>query len=342
MQLNEYPDYPRQSESRFPNLNISLFGENIFYVTKNFSITPGFRFEYIKTERDEIIKDIVVDGAGNVINENLLEEQESNERSFILLGIGTSYKFNRTLEFYGNISQNYRSVTFSDISTANPAFEISPNITDEKGFTIDAGIRGNYDNFFSYDASVFGLFYNDRINIYTRGDGKAERDNIGDARILGIESLIDFNIKKLFTNNSEYVFNYFINSSFITSEYTKSQKNGIVGNELEFVPNINIKTGIRFGYKNFLSSIQYSYLSSQFSDATNAKGGSLSGVTGEIPAYDILDFSASYKYKFIKLESGINNVLDNAYFTRRATGYPGPGIIPSSPRNYYVGLEFTL
>jgi Fe(3+) dicitrate transport protein len=342
MRLNEYPNYSRQSESRFPNLNVSLFGENIIYINDKLSITPGFRLEYIKTERDEIIKDIILDAAGNVINENLRDEQESNERNFLLMGIGTSYKFNKILEFYGNISQNYRSVTFSDISTANPAFEISPDITDEKGFTIDAGIRGNYNNFFSYDASVFGLFYNDRINIYTRADGKAERDNIGDARILGIESLIDFNIKKLFTNNAEFVFNYFINSSFITSEYTKSQINGIVGNELEFIPNINIKTGIRFGYKNFLSSIQYSYLSSQFSDATNAKGGSLSGVTGEIPAYDILDLSASYKYKFMKLETGINNLLNNAYFTRRATGYPGPGIITSAPRNYYVGLELTL
>ena len=31
--------------------------------------------------------------------------------------------------------------------------------------------------------------------------------------------------------------------------------------------------------------------------------------------------------------------LDNHYFVRRATGYPGPGIIPSPPRNYYITLE---
>tara|TARA_R110002167_G_scaffold106905_1_gene273840 strand:- start:7964 stop:10393 length:2430 start_codon:yes stop_codon:yes gene_type:complete len=342
LRLDDYPNYPNQSNSIFPNLNMSLFGENIFYINDDFSITPGFRFEHIKTERDEIIKDIITDAAGNVINENLRDEEETNIRNFILLGIGSSYKLNKSVEFYGNISQNYRSVTFSDISTANPAFEISPNITDENGFTIDAGIRGNYDNFFSYDANFFGLFYNDRINIYTRADGKAERANIGDARILGIESLIDFNLKKLFTNNAEYVLNYFINSSFIISEYTKSQINGVVGNEVEFIPNINLKTGTRFGYKNFLSSLQYSYLSSQFSDATNAIGGSLSGVTGEIPAYGILDFSASYKYKFAKIETGINNLLNENYFTRRATGYPGPGIIPSAPRNYYITLEFKI
>lgn len=342
MRLDDYPNYPRQSDSKFPNLNVSLFGENIIYVNDKLSITPGFRFEYINTQRDEIIKDIVTDAAGNIINENLRDEEQTNKRNFILLGVGASYKFNNSLEYYANITQNYRSVTFSDISTANPAFEISKDITDEKGFSIDAGLRGNYKNYLSYDANIFGLFYNDRINIYTRLDGKAERDNIGDARILGIESLIDFNIKKFLTNSSEYVFNYFINTSFISSKYTKSQKNGIVNNEVEFIPNMNIKTGIRFGYKNFLSSIQYSYLSSQFSDATNAKGGSISGVTGEIPAYDILDISASYKYKFLKLETGINNVLDKKYFTRRATGYPGPGIIPSSPRNYYVGLELKL
>ncbi|AQS93408.1 TonB-dependent receptor [Polaribacter sp. BM10] len=336
---NEYPNYPRQSDSKFPNLNVSLFGENIVYLNDKWSVTPGVRFEYINTKRDEIIKDIVTDAAGNVINDNLREEKETNERTFLLLGVGTSYKKSKALEFYGNISQNYRSVTFSDISTANPAFEISPDITDEKGFTIDAGFRGNFKNYFSYDANIFELFYNDRINIYTRDDGKAERDNIGDARILGVESLVDFNLKKLFQMNSKFVFNYFINSSFITSEYTKSEKNGVVGNEVEFIPNVNIKTGFKFGYNNFIASLQYSYLSRQFSDATNASGGSISGVTGEIPAYSILDFSTSYKYKFAKLEAGVNNLLDNAYFTRRATGYPGPGIITSAPRNYYVGLE---
>ncbi len=342
LQLNEYPNYRNQSNSIFPNLNLAFFGENIIYLNDQFSVTPGFRFEYIKTERDEIIKDIITDAAGNVINENLRDEEAVNERSFVLLGIGASYKLQKSIEFYGNISQNYRSVTFSDISTANPAFEIALDITDEKGYTIDVGLRGNYRNFFSYDANLFGILYEDRINIYTRDDGKAERDNIGDAQILGIESLIDFNLKKLFTNNAKYVFNYFLNSSFIKSKYTKSQKNGIVGNEVEFIPNVNIKTGIRLGYKNLLGTIQYSYLSKQFSDATNAIGGGISGVTGEIPSYSILDVSASYKYKFLKLEAGINNALNNAYFTRRATGYPGPGIIPSAPRNYYITLQFHL
>lgn len=41
-----------------------------------------------------------------------------------------------------------------------------------------------------------------------------------------------------------------------------------------------------------------------------------------------------------KLESGVSNFTNNYYFTRRATGYPGPGIIPSENRVFYTTLEF--
>jgi Fe(3+) dicitrate transport protein len=41
-----------------------------------------------------------------------------------------------------------------------------------------------------------------------------------------------------------------------------------------------------------------------------------------------------------KLEAGVTNFTNNSYFTRRATGYPGPGIIPSDARSFYTTLEF--
>jgi Fe(3+) dicitrate transport protein len=106
------------------------------------------------------------------------------------------------------------------------------------------------------------------------------------------------------------------------------------------VPELNFKTGIKFGYRNFTTYIQYSYLSEQFSDSSNATLSNLSGVIGMIPEYDVMDLSIAYKIKNIKLEAGVNNLLNNYYFTRRATGYPGPGIIPSPPRNSYLTLQF--
>ncbi len=340
--LEDYPNYRYQSAYTYPNLNTAVFGENIFYINERLSITPGFRFEYIKTGSEGFYKEFSVDGAGNIDEEITNYQNETRERSFLLLGVGASYKPLSGVELYANISQNYRSVTFADISIVNPSFEISPDITDEKGFTADVGLRGRIKEIVSYDLGGFVLSYNDRIGLIQKEVSEVEeiieRGNIGDALIYGVESLIDVNLKNWFIQNNDIVLSCFINSSFIDSEYTAT------GNKVEFIPDANIKTGLKFGYKNFLSRVQYTYLSSQFTDASNepSSENDESGVVGQIPAYDVLDISLSYSYKRFKLEAGINNVLDNAYFTRRATGYPGPGIIPSAPLNWYTTLQIRL
>ena len=345
--LDEYPNYSLQSNYNYPNENISFFTENIFYLNDKFSITPGARYEYIKTATNGSYKKINTDGAGNVILNLSLDSSESRKRSFTLFGLGLSYKRSEKIEYYANISQNYRSVTFADISIINPAFSINPNITDEKGFTADFGLRGNVDKIISFDLSFFNLSYQDRIGFvqraYRDGSVKSERGNVGDANILGVESLIDLNLKGFSgINNNNYLFNVFLNTSFIDSEYVKSEEPGVTGKKVEFIPNSNIKTGLRFGYKNFLFSTQYTFLSSQYTDSSNAVAGNLSGVIGLIPSYEIVDISSSFLTGRFKFELGINNLFDKAYYTRRATGYPGPGIITSPNRNIYFTTQFKI
>ena len=341
---DNFPTYSNQSDYKYPNKNISFFGENIINISDNLSVTPGFRLEYINTKARGKFERIVQDAAQNVIQHDTIQENRSNERLFLLSGVGISKKFKNDIELYANFSQNYRSVTFADISTVNPAYAIDPEISDENGYTIDMGLRGNYNNYFSFDANIFHLAYNNRIGFVQRlfddGNVKAYRTNTGDANIYGLESLIDINLRKILGLNSTYIFNTFLNFSLIDSKYISSDEPGVEGKEVEFVPKYNIKYGIKFGYKNFTSYLQYSFLSSQFSDSSNSLESNLSGVIGQIPAYDILDLSMNYKFGKIKLETGVNNILNNFYFTRRATGYPGPGIIPSPPRNFYLTLQY--
>ena len=341
---DEFPNYNNQSSYKYPNQNISLFGENIIKISNKMSVTPGFRLEYINTKAKGNFERIIQDAALNVIQHDTIYENRKNERLFLLTGLGLTYDINKEIEAYSNFSQNYRSVTFADISTVNPAYAIDPEISDENGYTFDFGLRGNFENNVNFDASFFHLAYNNRIGfvqkLFDDGNVKAYRTNTGDAKIYGLESLIDLNLKKIVGMNSKYIFNTFFNFSFIQSEYTSSNEPGVEGNEVEFVPKYNFKYGLKFGYKNFTSYLQYSYLSSQFSDSSNSIESNLSGVVGEIPAYSILDISLNYKLGRFKFESGVNNLLNNYYFTRRATGYPGPGIIPSPPRNYYFTLQY--
>ena len=67
-----------------------------------------------------------------------------------------------------------------------------------------------------------------------------------------------------------------------------------------------------------------------------------SAIEGVIPAYHVLDLSAKYTIGRYRVEAGANNLADRAYFTRRATGYPGPGIIPAEGRSVYATVSVTL
>ena len=343
---NNYPNYVNQSSYEYPNNNFSFFGENIFYINNKLSITPGFRFENIKTSLDGYYRRINLDAAGNTIYNETFKEKDIKKRSFLLLGIGFSFKSSKNIELYSNISQNYRSVTFADISIINPAYAINPNIDDEKGYTFDIGVRGNYKRKISFDSSLFSLIYKDRIGfiqkVFPDGNVKSERGNVGNAQIIGLESLLDFDLNEIFIKNNDLDFNYFINYSFIESKYLRSEEVGITENSVEFIPKHNFKTGLKFGYNDLVFNIQYSYISEQFTDSSNAIQGNLSGVIGQIPSYEVADISLSYSLKSISFETGINNFLDESYFTRRATGYPGPGIIPSPPRNSYLTIQIKL
>ena len=135
------------------------------------------------------------------------------------------------------------------MSIINPAFLINPNIKDESGTTIDLGFRGIINDLISFDLTTFNMFYNDRIGFIQRefndGSVKSERGNIGNARIYGLESNIDIDLNRLILNNDNSSLNYFINTALIDSKYIKSKENGVVGKKVEFVPNINLKTGIK-------------------------------------------------------------------------------------------------
>lgn len=337
---DEFPDYANQSDFTFPNFNASVFGEHIFYLTENLTLTPGLRFEYIKTESEGTYRQVNFDNAGNPISNVLLDDDRVLSRKFLLSGIGMSYKLHRNAEFYANISQNYRSVTFSDIRVASPTFKIDPDIQDEKGYTGDFGWRGRWKKYLTFDLGAFALRYDNRIGIILDDRANRVRKNIGTAFIYGLETYANWNVAETFGANQYLKLNVFANSAYTGSEYIASDENNVKGNKVEFIPKLNIKTGLKAGYKDFLISLQYSYLSEQFTDAENSMipddTDNRNGVIGEIPAYGVMDFSSSFTYKRFTFESGILNVLDKAYFTRRATGYPGPGIIPSDGRSFYL------
>ncbi|QJW90013.1 TonB-dependent receptor [Spirosoma taeanense] len=335
------------SDYRFPNKNVALFAENIFYIGDKFSLTPGLRYEYILTRANGFYGTLTRDLAGNILSASRTPEERMNGRQFLLGGLGLSVKPSSLLDLYANLSQNYRSITFSDMRIANPSQVIDPNLKDERGYSVDVGVRSTQTTLYSFDVSGFVLNYNNRIGevqFYDQSDRVLRRrSNIGQALILGLESYAEADLLRLLQPQRTTLSGVlFTNLAFIHSRYAVSEIPGVVGNRVEFVPAVNLKTGVRFGINNLKTSLQYTYLSEQFTDATNAREGGVSAVIGLIPAYHILDASCSYQFRRFRLEGSLNNLTNVFYFTRRATGYPGPGILPSDGRSLYLTLQVRL
>ena len=98
------------------------------------------------------------------------------------------------------------------------------------------------------------------------------------------------------------------------------------------------RIGLTYSDKKLSGTIQMSNVGDAFGDATNERV-STDPVAGYIPAYSVFDASATYKMGSYSIKAGINNIFDKQYFTVRSDEYPGPGIIPSVGRGFYVGIS---
>ncbi len=341
-----HPDNLEHSDYTFPSKNIAIFSENIFQLSSKLSLTPGIRFEYINTMANGYYKETNKDLAGNIILDLTHNESRGSSRSFLLGGLGLLYKPLNKIELYVNFSQNYRSINFNDMRVVNPNFKVDPNLKDETGYTADGGVRITLRDLLYVDFSLYYLRYNDRIGTVLKEDESTYvlyryRTNISDSRNMGAECFAEIDLFKLFNKQAKHKLSYYVNASYTDARYVSSQQSGFNNKLVELVPQSIFRSGITYKYKKFSSTVQGSYTAQQYADASNSKF-STNAITGIIPTYTICDFSAQYTFKMLNLSAGVNNFTNQIYFTRRAEGYPGPGILPSDPINFYMTLQLKL
>jgi len=343
-------NYPRDLD--FFTENVALFIENQFKVTENFSITPGIRYEYISSNGR---------GRFGIISGNDVPfEEKKISRSKTLFGLGLEYKLGTT-NIYANITQAYRPVLFSDITPPAVTDQIDPNLKDASGFNADLGYRGTFKNYLNFDFSLFYLSYNNRIGGVRQfvNNDPAEgtflyRTNLGETVNKGFEGFVNLNVTRFFEVENRFGnIDLFATVSFIDSRYTDFKiystsgttpniiitENNLKGNRVENAPRYIHNFGIGWNKNNFSATLQYKMSGKIFTDANNTVTPSENGVTGLLDQYNVLDLSAEYKFlKNYNLRGGINNLTDEMYATRRAGGYPGPGILPGEGRTFFISI----
>lgn len=319
-------------ELEFSTQNLAFFAENIFHINNQFKIVPGIRFESIGNK---------IEGT---INSNLSTiKPQSSSRNLVLAGLGMEYLIGAKTNLYANYSQAYRPVTFAEFTPATTSDIVDPNLKDATGFNADFGYRGMVKNFLNFDVGVFYLNYDNRIGTIIQ-NGVNFRTNIGQSVSQGIESFIEINPFKIFTESikwgtvSLFTSNSFIDAKYVSSNETDPSKS-YKGKMVENAPRFINRMGLTYALKTFTTTFLYSSSSEIYTDALNTELPNSTSQVGKIAGYKVMDLSCSYLFlEHCNIKAGVNNLTDEVYATRRSGGYPGPGLLSGNGRTFYLGF----
>ena len=328
---------------RYDTDNLSLFAENAVKINERFTVTPGVRVEYGRT-----------DMSGRIVNLPDENVPAAILHRFPLLGLSGQYNLNPNSQLYGGWSQAYRPVLFADIIPATPLDRSDPNLRDSKGNVMELGLRGRTTGrrILSYDLTAFVLNYFDRVGALVVPDNQTGqnivlRTNTGDTRTYGLECSAEWRLYSgwggrrnvsLFNATAWYRGEYLRGNAVVSGE-----NRDLRGNRLEGLPEWIVRSGLNMRFNALSLTLQYSYVSESFSDALNTPTPSPDGARGPVPAYGLADINASwFLQNGLRLRAGLHNVFDRQYFTKRPTIYPGPGIWSSDGRSATLALELNF
>jgi Fe(3+) dicitrate transport protein len=329
-----------QRDIEFDSKNAAAFVENIFRISEKFLVIPGVRYEWLEG---------AASGINNTVNgvPQYLQNVERS-RSFLLAGIGAEFHLTKTTEFYANYSQAYRPIQFANLQAPPTTDVVDPELKDAKGYNIDLGYRGKIRDYLQFDVSGYYLQYNNRVGTVSFTTPTPYRliTNVGASTSKGFEGYVEFNPVRAFTTNKHADLIIFGSYAHTDAQYTEDYKDAttkLKGKKVENAPANIFRGGLTVGYKGILLTGQVSYVGETFSDANNTATPTSNGNTGLIPSYTVADLSLTYKFsRGLNIKSGINNLFDERYFTRRAGGYPGPGALPGDGRTFFVSVGAKL
>lgn len=317
--------------------NIAVYVENMFKIGKRLSITPGIRYELINSS---------VEGYLNTSSTGTFTPL-ARQRNILLAGLGAEFLICNTTNLYANFSQSYRPVTYSELTPSATTDVVDPNLKDASGYNIDAGYRGKVKDWLSFDVGGFYLLYDNRIGTITQ-NGLPFKTNIGTSVSQGIETFVEIDPVRIFTQKSPVGYiTLYASYAYVDAKYTRWDNPAIANDvaksihnkRVEYAPQQIGRYGATYIYKKISATFQLSQVSEVYADAPNTQKTNTIGTVGIVPGYTVMDASITclfgQKYNF---KAGINNIADAAYFTRRAGGYPGPGLMPANGRTIFVSI----
>lgn len=307
----------------------SIFAENKINLG-DLTIAPAARVEFIELESDS-------DGNSGTYDDTYYEVVP-------LLGISSTYQIDNT-QIYASIYQGYQSPNWDQVApTDGSVIDGSPDATES--YEVEVGVKGEFENGFNYDASLFYGLIDNKIE---ETDDDVFR-NSGTVEFYGAEFAMNADIFKLAEIDDDHSLELHANLALLDAEITDSDvfnSNGdsLEGNTPGYAPDVVAKWGLTYRFKNTIST---SLTGVYYDEHYHNDGNFGSEVPDQIPSYVVFDWNVDWQvHEHIKLIAGINNILDEDYYSRvrrvdttsSVEGDVRRGIEPAPERNVYVGAE---
>jgi Fe(3+) dicitrate transport protein len=298
----------------------SFFAENRF-AFGDFMITPGARLENIRQTIDER-KNTISNGS----------REEDSTVNVPLLGLGMSYHVNDSSQFYSNISESYKPVTYQEsVPLTNTSITISEDIDPSKILTYEIGYRTQTDKIV-VDASVFYIRYENKF-----GAVGNNFQNTGAGTNKGFDVATEVKLSEFSPMlKTKGEFNIYGNIEVLDARFTKSSPG--VATELkdktpQYAPKTITRTGLIYKKEDRLkAALMGVMVGRHFGDDGNTDD-------FEIPPYMVWDLTADWSVTKNWLASaGINNLLDKQYYSR----VRAEGINWALGRNFYLGATYNF
>lgn len=316
--------------------NAAVHMETLLRLSSRLSVVPGARVEHIGSS---------VEGRINATAEGHVDSG-TRQRTFVLAGLGAQLQASPATVAYANFSEAFRPVLHGDLTPSSTTDLIDPNLRDARGYNADLGYRGKVGRRLTFDAGVFLQYYGDRIGS-REVQGMVQRTNIGASRSRGLEVFAEWDILQRADSLNPASLTVFSSYAYVDARYVRwndpaiaeDPTRNITDNRVENAPEHTLRSGFQASKGRWSMSAQLAAVGGVFTDAANTRTPNANANIGWLPGYVVCDVMAGVRlYDAVKLTVGVNNALDAVYATRRAGGYPGPGLLPGMGRQAFLTL----
>jgi Fe(3+) dicitrate transport protein len=296
----------------------SYYAQNTFHIG-NWSLTPGVRVE------DYTIKTDVIRADGDP--QNNPESKLKNSQTVVLPGIGAAWNGIANTTVFAGVHKGFSPPRPDrDIRADGEDSAVVDKTKAEESTNWEIGVRSNYFKGIGFEATLFHTDF-DEIVI---NNGAGTFINGGESQMSGLELAGRVDFGRIYnTNHNIYVMGSYTN--LFNAEFRKNgldPDNGIIkGDRLPYAPRHLASLSVGFQHPTgFDARIGVDYVSSQEPDAfarvLDPVDAELSGLSGKIPSYTLLNASIRYAPKGSRTSYFLtaHNLNNKEYLATRVDG----------------------